>query len=357
MAYQSLMSLQLQFCILEKYSSISDPKNADNRMSRIIMKLFNRVLKAEGNEMNPFSRSDFDLESVLESLENILSKSYCRTEFDTVDKDKMEPCRSMGTSFMMELSRVKHSRNSIFDLKDALLRYGYSNETFVGRLFVSCCTKLGYESILKSQNTSSSPKASPAYDADRLSELIFAVGDAEGEIRARAIEDLKSFVDNNPGITLDAHLSGLSEPFRKYILDQLKSKSPMGRHSSRGSLSGFSFGLSSESEPSLKPMNTERNGSTNMTMSEKLQYLKSKINAAEETAQSVIHQEPPQPPTTALSPTSFSTLKQRLAAASEKRLTSPTNLGGDDTPFESAAMGNAAILRARLESVKRMNGL
>eukprot|EP01083_Nonionella_stella_P242291 845271_1 len=98
-------------------------------------------------------------------------------------------------------------------------------------------------------------------------------------------------------------------------------------------------------------------------MSEKLRYLKSKINAAEETAQSVIDtgntasRGPPPPPEQTSPPSSnnYSTLRQRLAAASEKRSQAISPESEQQVPFESAALGNAAILRARLESVKRMN--
>lgn len=54
-SFLSLMSLQLSFCTgaMEQNISISDSNNFHHRVSRIITKLFTRVLKIEMNEVNP----------------------------------------------------------------------------------------------------------------------------------------------------------------------------------------------------------------------------------------------------------------------------------------------------------------
>ena len=371
-SFLALMSLQLQFCTgaMEQNISVSDSNNFHHRVSRIITKLFNRVLKIEINEINSFNGDGFDCENILFSMDNILSKSQIHssgqsvlsdtsdlTDLDSMQADKMAPSRNMCNNFMIELLKAKHAQNNLSELKINLRKIGHIRETFVGRLFTSCCNELGYDEILSPQKT---------YDADQLSELIFAVGGAEEDgDREKALKDLRSFVDAYPGINLESHLSGLSVPFRKYILEQIKSPRKQPPHqSSRSLLSNYSSMSVPEKAPSFRKMNSESNGE-NMSMSEKLRYLKSKINAAEETAQSVIHSgsngDLPQPPTDrALSPTSnhISTLRQRLASASEKRssqVRSPEIQ--KNTGSEPAAMGNAAILRARLETVRRMNGL
>lgn len=361
---------------MEQNVPSSDSSNTNHRMSRIITKLFNRVLKAEGNENDAFSRSDFDLGDLLLNLEKVLSKSQNPgtansvfsensdlTDLDSLAGDGMAPCKSMCNQFMIELLKAKYSQNKISEVKISLSRNRNIKETFTGRLFTSFCNELGYD-VLSPQKDIGSPSSKSNYDADQLSELIFAVGGAEeDEDRVNALDDLRSFVKEHPDINLESHLSGLSEPFRNYILEQMKSPSrPLLRQSSRSLLSEVSS--KSVIETPLESNESDANAE-NMTMSEKLRYLKSKINAAEETAQTAMNTEfstdLPQPPSdNPESPTSssFMTLRQRLAAASEKRSNQVlTTEVATNIPFESAAMGNAAILRARLESVKRMNNL
>jgi hypothetical protein len=369
---------------MENNLSVSDMSNIHHRMSRIITKLFNRVLKAEGNETVSFDGDTFDMEGVLRSLDTAISKSQPHssahsvamsegsdlTDLDSMAGDKMAPCRNMCNILMIELLKAKHAQNKAAEVKIALRAIGHIRETHAGRLFISCCNELGLESLLSPAKGRSTPSqnfpasAGDKYDADQLSELIFAVGGAEeDDDRVNALEDLRSFVDAHPGINLESHLSGLSVPFRKYILEQMKSPfRPAMRQSSRSLLSGYTSVPSRAASTRSFPAVPETN-QANMTMSEKLRYLKSKINAAEETAQSVIDtgntaSRGPLPPPEQTSPPSsnnYSTLRQRLAAASEKRSQAISPESEQQVPFESAALGNAAILRARLESVKRMN--
>ncbi len=373
---------------MEQNIPSSDVSNAHHRMSRIITKLFSRVLKAEISEHNSFSANNFDLEGVLGSLETVLSKSQMPggssysvalsdtsdiTDLDSLAGDKMAPCRNMCNSFMVELLKAKQSQNNVSEVKIALRKLGYLKETHSGRLFITCCNELGLDSPVSPQQGHTSPihnSTAPnedSYDADQLSELIFAVGGAEEDHdRVDALEDLRAFLDAHPGINLESHLSGLSTPFRKFILEQMKSPfRPLLRESSRSLLSGYSSSVPDRSTVVSANSNSRDTNQENMTMSEKLRYLKHKINAAEETAQSVIDPSgrrtndmplPPSADNTAFSPPNkFSTLRQRLAAASEKRSHALSPENSQQVSVESAALGNAAILRARLESVKRMN--
>lgn len=373
---------------MEQNVSPSDLTNAHHRMSRIITKLFSRVLKAEGNESNPFSSEDFDLEAVFGTLETVLSKSQPSgsfsvsifsetsdiTDLDSMAGDKMAPCRNMGNTFMMEVLKAKHAQNRATDVKFAIRKIGNLRETCTGRLFTSCCSELGLDALVSPQKESpNKDTSSQDYDADHLSELIFAVGNAEeDEDRVDALEDLREFMDQHPDIDLESHLSGLSDSFRKFIIQQMKSpfRRPM-RLSSRSLLSGLSSAPGTVKSASIRTASTSSTSNTSesnretMSMSEKLRYLKSKINAAEETAQSVIESgtskdmNMPVPPNENMSSpsTNFSTLRKRLAAASEKRsqTLSPETPNNQHHTYESTTVGNAANLRARLETVKRMS--
>ena len=146
------MSLQLQFCTgASQNTEVADVNNAHHRMSRIVTKLFGRVLKAQGNEKEAFSSNGFDLEQVLYSMDNVLSKSQPHgtaytitsdtsdlTDLDSMAADKMTPCRSMCNTFMIELLNTKHTHNKVIEVKVALQKIGYIRETIVGRLFISC---------------------------------------------------------------------------------------------------------------------------------------------------------------------------------------------------------------------------
>ena len=372
---------------MEQNISPSDLTNAHHRMSRIITKLFSRVLKAEGNETNPFSSKDFDLDAVFGTLESVLSKSQPSgsysvsifsetsdiTDLDSMGGDKMAPCRTMCNNFMMEVLKAKHAQNQATDVKISLRKIGDLRESCTGRLFISCCSELGLDGLVSPQKEKSPNKdtSNQDYDADHLSELIFAVGNAEeDEDRVDALEDLREFMDQHPDIDLESHLSGLSDSFRKFIMQQMKSpfRRPM-RLSSRSLLSGLSSAPGTEKSSSSRTTTTASTSNTSdsnretMSMSEKLRYLKSKINAAEETAQSVIESGTskvmPLPPTEKMSSpsTNFSTLRKRLAAASEKRsqTSSPETPNNHHQAYEITTVGNAANLRARLDTVKRMS--
>lgn len=127
-SFQSLISLQLQFCTgaMEQNVPVSDISNSHHRVSHIITKLFNRVLKAEGNETHPYSGNTFDLEGILGTLETALSKSQPPssghsvalfetsdiTDLDSIAGHKMAACRNMCNTFMMDLLKAKHAQNS-----------------------------------------------------------------------------------------------------------------------------------------------------------------------------------------------------------------------------------------------------
>ena len=155
-------------------------------------------------------------------------------------------------------------------------------------------------------------------------------------------------------------MSSLSAPFRKYLLSELKSPfRPPLSSASRSMLSGYA----SSKGGGFGSLRSFTSDDTSRSMSEKLQYLKSKINTAEATAQTAISSAPLSQTHSLLNSQSFESssamsLRQKLAAASEKRTALMENKpNGTGRPsFESSAIGNVAAVRARLlETVRRMN--
>jgi len=376
---QTLISLQMKLCSsIDENAGQNENKTTNHRMSRIVTKLFSRVLKAEENEIASFSRRGFNLESVLKTIEETLIKcdalSPPRTssvaeasavsdlDLDSYSADKMAACRDLVNTFVMHLLKAKSDQGKIVELRKTLENAGLSKDSRTGKLFIASCTTIAISPIFGPSNPEKSPTN---YDVDYLSELIYAVGGAEDDDdRVDSMSDLRDYLEAHKEIDIESHISGVSAPFRKYILEQLHSPfRPLMRRSSRSVLSGL---VSTPGESSSRSVVTDWSEG-NMSMTDKLRYLKSKINAAEQTANSVINNDspPPRPPSTneykthEASPeptTHVSSLRQRLAAATERaKAKSPEPTKNKTRP--SSAIGNAATLRARLESVRRTSAM
>jgi hypothetical protein len=336
-------------------------------MSRIISKLFSRVIKAEESEISPFSRNDFDLSSVLKLIEHSLSKckdindagSGVFHELPSFDTSNMAPLITLIDTFVHQMLRAKYQQGKLNDFLNTLDISGLGRGSLTGKILDDGCQKLGIGPIYDPQTRPNTK----SYDVDYLSELIFTIGGAQdGQERFDAMTDLRDYLDAHKDIDIETHLSGVSSPFRKYILDQLKSPfRPLLTPSESSFLSGIESSGSGVHTSSHSLISDWSQG--NMTMSQKLRYLKNKISAAEATA-STVKSDTVQSPLPTLtnepfdhspeSPGQSSSLRQRLAAATERaNLRSPEPI--NDTIRPSSAIGNAAALRARLESVKRMS--
>ena len=281
------MSLQLKLCSsIEQIAGQNDIKTTNHRMSRIVTKLFARVIKAEESEMNPFSGREFDLSGVLMAVEETIIKcdqlappkdsvaqSSGMSDLDSYNGDCMASCRDLVNTFVLHLLQAKNNQGKILELRNTLENAGLSPTSLTGKSFTSCSVKIGISPIYGPANR---PTAK-TYDIDYLSELIFAVGGAEDDDeRVYAMGDLREYLEAHEDIDIESHLSGVSVPFRKYILSQLKSPfRPLITPSERSLLSGVNS--SASVQPSSRSVMTEWS-QANMSMSEKLRYLKNKIN-------------------------------------------------------------------------------
>uniref|UniRef100_A0A7S3Q8W0 TOG domain-containing protein n=1 Tax=Chaetoceros debilis TaxID=122233 RepID=A0A7S3Q8W0_9STRA len=402
---QTLISLQMKYCLSSDPSTPSDENTSSaHRMSRIITKLFSRVIKAEENEMTPFSSSHFDLGPVLKAMDKVLIRCQAQwTSASTITSavtsigsaldsyspdDYMGPCKEMMNSFAKHILKSKTSQGKIDELRKIFDEVGLHSTSQAGISFSTCCQEQGLAPLFK---TTSLPPIDPStsYDVDYLSELIYAVGGAEEDCgRVDAMEDLRDYLDAHKEIDIEAHLSGVSAPFRKYILEQLKSPfRNLMTKSDRSLLSGFS---SAPAVPGSSRSVVSEFSEGRQSMSEKLRFLKNKINATEarlsnsETGAVPVVASGPLftstpgptsvPPITFESPASevkpavtiqsastepnsaMSSLRQRLAAAAV-RANAKSPEAAISTQRPSLAVGNAAALRARLNSVKRMSSI
>jgi len=243
---QSLLSLQLQICsaCVQECVAITDVSNIHNRMSRIITKLFLRVIQTEESESSPFS--EVDLTSMLETLEDVLQKSRSMKGLSVsfpqcisrgvidhrfVCDDRMMPLLTMGRNLMLHLLKSKDSEGKLEEIKDFMESLGLSEVSLTKRLFSNCCDELG---LSKTRS----------YDADHLSELIYAVGRAkEEEDKMYAFDDLREFMRKHEEVNIEDHLSNLSVPFREYVLNEVMDPDafrPPLSSDSRSVLSGYS---------------------------------------------------------------------------------------------------------------------
>lgn len=352
------------------------------RLSRVVAKLFARVVKAETTGPSPFS--SIDMGALIVSLEEFLV--VCQNG-EIQSEDGLATCRTMAKTLVETVMNAKgggpYMRNLMVE------HHIDPHNSPLAALVSSFEETTGYapspEKLL-SVDSMSSPSSKD------VATLVSAIGSAhEGPDRRAAVDALRRYKDVHGDDELNAHLQQVSSAFRSYVLAQLQENT------------------TTTTTATSKPF-VETNA-----MSERLQQLRSKLNAAETSVLGAVHTrtgsctdfEPPtslsiasslssspsskspsrmstslaaaaaatvakpEPAATlsvatkAPSVSSVQSLRERLAAAQENRsrigsgIASTAMAAPATQPAAgstaSTAMGHAAALRARLEAVKRQN--
>jgi len=309
-ALHALMMLQQQLTLHGTSSPAETALNA--RLSRIVTKLFGKVMKAEEARAQPFSSDDVDMESVLCSIEDMLvavKKAQIREPSTCKDMAK-----SMLSSFMSS------GGYSVSELKGKLDELGIDSQgSAIARLLNALAGRAeSLENQRQGTATSSSTDTSPD-----VATLVSAVGSAaEGPKREEAIDALRSYRNVHGDTDLHAYLADVSATFRAYILEQL--------------------------DPIASPPGKATAG----PMAERLRNLRTKLNVAETPEQPETESTPSRIPSPKVA-SSVSNLRQRLAAAQENRSTNASASSALEPTRESKTGSvQAAALRARLEAVK-----
>jgi len=244
LSLQALFALQVQLCSSLVYEDvpITEVGNINCRMSRIITKLFTRVMKAEEVQPKPFSEDNLDLEALFCALEDMLMSCYSihgnEHEAEKVD-DRMRPCLIMGRTFLLQLLKSKQDVGDVNELDDILVSLNLNNvASHFGSLFKSCCEELGLHSnstfgsspptraVLAERDKFIANMAGNKFETDhtptsQISRLLFSVGSADGEEETTAaLNQLRAFVDTHKEVDFEPHLKNLSAPFRAYILSK-----------------------------------------------------------------------------------------------------------------------------------------
>lgn len=360
------MVLQEQLCLFEASSPSETALNG--RLSRIVTKLFSKVIKSEESGLDPYSPVSLDLESVLCCLEDVLTKAKDLENGRSGLREEAVPtCRNMAIALMTSIVNVRPGEELRVELRKAGLVGSSNVYSLVQSMSPGFSEKVGLQDHTSPKRppatpAQQTPSKTPTKSSQEVVSLVSAVGSAtEGPDRVEAISALKRFQELHGDEELNAHLEEISPTFRAYIIEQLKT-SPV----------------------SSTPSRTIQN----LPMSERIKKLRSKINVLDGNTEAGDADLPPRPPNAApretpsnaapLSPpkmprksglpqtaspghqgnNSVHSLRQRLAAAQENRPNA--NIEVEQTPPRVAAStpkssGSAAALRARLQAMRNQN--
>lgn len=311
----------------------TDESMFNSRLTRVVTKLFSRVIKAEEGAIKPFDPNNFDAESILCCLEDSLVA--CRQAEEVGDApDAAAASRNLATLLVTAMLKA---RGESFSLRGELDELGIdSASSDLGHLLVSCATELGLYS--------GSPRGPPRGSVSNrdVGALVSAVGSAsQGAEREKAVSALRRYTEVYGNSDLNEHLLQVSAAFRQFIVEELSLNT---------------------APPSPAKIASD-------AMSERIKKLRSKLNSKEASGQSASRTNSDDqieehssisrlenPTTSDFGPTekapTVRAFRARLAAAQEKRTTS-TSSNVEASPLVSDSSGSrAAALRARLQKVK-----
>lgn len=387
------MTLQQQ--LLFDIADLTEDEQAfNNRLSRIVSKLFARLIKAEESTSEPFSLASFDIEAIMCCMEDFLSA--CEDA-----KEKLGPEHTASVESCTEM--LVQLVDSLLQVHDAIVLLGILEELGMdhqasalgiligergGLQLEGTATELPSESLPDSAapaamdnktiglesathsapttprklNISNESYSSASRD---VATLVAALGSAQNsEERAAALEALRQHKAEFGDQALTEHLSQVSAPFRAFIQNQ----------------------LSQAEIDATNPQNHDPDAAR--TMSERLRNLRSRLEATEIAVQTAVTDDGPtakesRPAEAALSPTKQSSartsrlpLQSKLSQPSpSKLLPSSSGVASSTSLYErlaasreasqaasgeshaSNSMSRAAALRARLEAVKQKSNV
>jgi hypothetical protein len=330
-ALEALMSLQQQLCLK---AEASDDPVFNSRLSRVVTKLFARVVKAEESCQQPFSSSSVDIEAVICFLEDALV-ACGEADNSKISSDSILVTKNLArvllTAILKAHGETESFRNQMNELEID------PTSSSLGVLLSACASDLG----ISTGADTSTPSASIDVAA-----LVSAVGEAAlGPERDMAVAALRQYKDEHGEEALNNHLKDVSAAFRGFVLEQLSGQSVARAQEKVGSNS----------------------------MSERIRSLRSKLNATEAVVQSTVDRSesvsntvtpatasPPKAATeatsskpSAASSASVRAFRERLAAAQEKRTYTDDTEITEIAEATATAGSRAAALRARLQAVKR----
>lgn len=148
--FQNLLSLQFEICsdaVLDDIP-LTNEQHFEFKMSPMITKIFNKLIKEEEEGLNPLQCDRDELESMLCSMEDMLVRCYLllnesRNQTDVWD-ERMNPFMDMARTLMLSWIKAYKARDAVNEIEDILAHDNSSNKSLVhcGRLFHICCKDL-----------------------------------------------------------------------------------------------------------------------------------------------------------------------------------------------------------------------
>ena len=227
-----------------------------SRLSRVIVKLFARVVKAEESVEDPYVQGRIDMEALICSLEDILASNENSVPSEAKDDVTIEMIKSLLQSILS----VHGSASPIRGLMEEL---GIDSITSsLGKLLMQCDAEAiaNVEIVEEIVSTVAPPKMTPSKD---VASLVSRLGCAPlGEEREAALASIRAYKLEYGDKELETHLQQLSGPFREFIAEQInRYPSPMKRPTTT--------------------MTSDSTSSNNESMSDRIRSLRSRLQASE----------------------------------------------------------------------------
>jgi hypothetical protein len=386
---QALMTIQQQLTL----EPSDDPESEafHRRMSRVVTKLFARVIRAEEGVSTPYSPGDVDMESLICIMDDTLvACDQAEEENATILPDAIESCREMTKGLVESIVKAYDGPDGLYEQMDDL---GIDSVTSkLGKLIASC-TGPTHQDTSRSPDTLPPRPRSDANKGPSVSALVSSFVNAKESVeRETALDALRRYKKEHGDSDLKAHLDQVSPAFRAFLEEQLsalKEESPEKASLEKsGSMSQRLRNLRSRLEGKdlhVQTEGTERNSSTHcasspspsLSLVSHFAEQVAPVPASTPTVQWMVADRPVPSPTTYSSsqpeasprrssgipspsmrssrltqpspsrlpqPTTF---RERLAASGTSHAPSPTAGGSPD------ASNRAAALRARLEAIRK----
>jgi hypothetical protein len=207
--------------------SVSNDDLFRSRLSRVVVKLFARVVKAEENAESPYKQGRLDMEALVCSLEDILFLNDTSKRGKSTDGD--DACTEMIVSLLQSIVSIQ---NGSATLRTLMTDVGIDpDESAIGKMLLKCTNTddiapaiVNVQLEVNSGNTNTNTdtlhsKTTPSKD---VASLVSRLGcTPPGAEREAALESIRAYKLEYGSNELDAHLQQLSGPFREYILEQI----------------------------------------------------------------------------------------------------------------------------------------
>lgn len=224
------MTLQLQLNLEQADESSDDVFTC--RLSRVVTKLFARVIKAEEATKASYAQERVDMEVLICSMEDLLSA--CQHAKHEGKSGSVEVCSDMVKSLVLSIICAHGDATS---LRQQMNELGiHSDGSELGVLVSACAEEISSsrkahvdtEAIIQAdaiENPSSDPFncPQPKTPSKDVASLVSRLGRAPpGAEREAALEEIRNYKATYGEAELDAHLQQLSGAFRDFIEEQIK---------------------------------------------------------------------------------------------------------------------------------------